>query len=276
MRSPREHTDDHAVPGWAGGRFTARSWCQLCPNPSPMTLEGTNTWILAEPSSTQCVVVDPGPLAPAHLDAVVAQVKDVGRRVSLILLTHHHDDHAESAQRFADMTGAPVRAVGRGHDGLADGDRITVGGLEVLVVSTPGHTADSISFLLPAEQVLLTGDTVLGRGSTVVAYPDGQLAAYLESLHRLERLTGSGAASALAPGHGPVVRDAATTVQAYIDHRRARLEQVRQALNRLDQPPMADHDLAQRVVEIVYAEVGPHLWPAARRSVLAQLDYLRQ
>lgn len=275
MRSARQDADDLHQPRWSGGRFTGRSWCQLCPNPSPMTLEGTNTWILAEPGSGESIVVDPGPLEPAHLDALVQHVGHRDGRVSLILLTHHHDDHAESARRFAEMTGAPVRAVGRGHDDLSDGDRLTVGGLELLVVRTPGHTADSTSFLLPAEQVLLTGDTVLGRGSTVVAYPDGDLAAYLRSLSRLEVLTGSGEVSALAPGHGPVVPDAAAAVLAYSEHRQARLEQVRQVLDQLGESPVADGDLAQRVVEIAYVDVQEHLWPAARSSVLAQLAYLQ-
>jgi len=239
-----------------------------------MTLEGTNTWILAEPDSTEAVVVDPGPLHPVHLESVLRQVEQTHRRVSLILLTHHHDDHAEAAARFADLTGAPVRAVGRGHDDLRDGDRVQVGGLEVLVVATPGHTADSISFLLPAEQTLLTGDTILGRGSTVVAYPDGELAAYLESLRRLEALTGSGRVTALAPGHGPVLVDAAGTVQSYLEHRLARLEQIRNALGGLGEPAVAETGLAQRVVEVVYADVPRAVWPAARRSVLAQLEYL--
>ncbi|HKJ12362.1 MAG TPA: MBL fold metallo-hydrolase [Ornithinimicrobium sp.] len=275
MRSGGQQAAPEDAP-WAGGRFTERAWCQLCPNPSPMTLEGTNTWILAEPGSTEAVVVDPGPLHAPHAAAVLAHVQQTGRRVGLILLTHHHDDHAESAGRFSDATGAPVRALGRGHDDLADGDRLRVGGLELSVVTTPGHTADSVSFLLPAEQVLLTGDTVLGRGTTVVAHPDGELEAYLQSLRRLEDLTRSGRVSALAPGHGPVLPDAAATVRSYLSHRKERLEQVRAALGRLGEPPVADADLAGRVVQDVYAEVPRQVWPAARRSVLAQLAYLRE
>uniref|UniRef100_UPI0012645429 MBL fold metallo-hydrolase n=1 Tax=Segeticoccus rhizosphaerae TaxID=1104777 RepID=UPI0012645429 len=179
---------------------------------------------------------------------------------------------AESADRFAELTRAPVRAIGAGHDDLRDGDRVRVGGLEIVVVATPGHTADSLSFLLPAENLLLTGDTVLGRGSTVVAHPDGELAAYLSSLGRLEAMTGSGEVTSIAPGHGPTVSDAAGTVRWYLDHRRERLDQVRDALAAgAAQAP----DVADAVVERVYADVPREVWPAARLSVLAQLDYLR-
>lgn len=245
-----------------------------------MTLEGTNTWILAEPGSEQVVVVDPGPVDEGHLAAVLADVQGRGARVALTLLTHHHADHAESAARFAELTGAPVRAIGAGHDDLAEGELLRVGGLEILVVPTPGHTLDSVSFVLPAEQVLLTGDTVLGRGTTVVAHPDGELSAYLDSLERLARLTGSGRVSSLAPGHGPVVPDAAGTVRYYQQHRRERLEQVREAVTAVerrrpvDADADADGDLADAVVRSVYADVPREVWPAARLSVLAQLAYL--
>ncbi|WP_134772326.1 MBL fold metallo-hydrolase [Ornithinimicrobium flavum] len=265
-----------ADPGWRGGAWGERAHAVLCPNPSPMTLEGTNTWVLSEPGSTDVVVVDPGPLHEEHLQAVLDHVGSRGARVALTLLTHGHDDHAESAGRWAELTGAPVRAVGRGHDDLEEGEVVRVGGLELLTVRTPGHTADSVSFLLPAEQVLLTGDTVLGRGTTVVAYPDGDLTSYLASLERLRTLTGSGRATSIAPGHGPVVPDAAGTVEHYWRHRHERLEQVRDAVERLraDPAPVAGADLADRVVQLVYADVPREVWPAARLSVLAQLDYL--
>lgn len=259
---------------WRGGGWGARAVCVLCPNPSPMTLEGTNTWVLAEPGSAEVVVVDPGPLDEGHLRTVLDHVAGREARVALTLLTHHHADHAESADRWAELTGAPVRAVGGGHDDLADGEVVRVGGLELVVVRTPGHTGDSVSFLLPAEQVLLTGDTVLGRGTTVVAYPDGDLTSYLESLERLRELSGSGEVTSIAPGHGPVVPDAAGTVEYYLDHRRERLEQVRDAVLALREVPDEGRDLADGVVETVYADVPRAVWPAARLSVLALLDYL--
>ena len=191
--------------GWQSGAVSERAYCVLAPNPGPMTLDGTNTWVLLEPGSTEAVVVDPGPLDLGHLETVLRFVEERGARVALTLLTHHHQDHAEAAEHFAAQTAALVRAIGTGHDDLTDGETVRVGGLEVTVVMTPGHTGDSVSFLLPAESALLTGDTVLGRGTTVVAWPDGELAAYLTSLERIERLAASGAATRILPGHGPLV-----------------------------------------------------------------------
>jgi len=256
------------TPAWVGGEVTTRATCLLAANPSPMTLEGTNTWVLMEPGSQDCVVVDPGPLDEQHLQRVQDVVAQRGARVALTLLTHGHWDHAESAGRFGELTGAPVRCLGAGHDGLAGGDRLDVGGLDLAVVATPGHTGDSLSFLLAAENALLTGDTVLGRGTAMVAWPDGELAAYLLSLQRIEAMTGSGEVTRILPGHGPTVPDPAGVVRYYLDHRSERLEQVRAAVA----IGGADPDV---VVEMVYAEVPRELWPAARLSVLAQLDYLR-
>jgi len=256
------------TPVWAGGEVTSRATCVLAPNPGPLTLEGTNTWLLMEPGSSQCVVVDPGPLDEHHLQRVLGLVAGSGARVALTLLTHAHLDHAESARRFGELTGAPVRAVGTGHDDLTDGDRLRVGGLDLTVVATPGHTADSLSFLLDSENALLTGDTILGRGTAMVAWPDGELAAYLASLQRIEVMTGAHQVTQILPGHGPALPDPAAVVRYYLDHRSERLEQVRAAvaLNGAE---------ADAVVETVYADVPRELWPAARLSVLAQLEYLR-
>ena len=146
---------------------------------------------------------------------------------------------------------------------------VRVGGLEVVAVATPGHTSDSYSFVLPAENTLLTGDTVLGRGTTVVAWPDGNLEAYLDSLGRIEALTGAGEVTSLLPGHGPFVPDAAATVTFYLRHRAQRLEQVRSAV-------AGGLQTALEVVESVYADVPRSVWPAAELSVQAQLEYLRE
>jgi glyoxylase-like metal-dependent hydrolase (beta-lactamase superfamily II) len=256
---------------WASGKVTERAFCILAPNPGPMTLDGTNTWVLLEPGASEAIVIDPGPLDEGHLAAVIGHVTAAGARVGLTILTHGHHDHAEAAPRFAELTGAPTCAVGTGHDDLADGDVVRLGGLELRVVATPGHTADSISFALPADHALLTGDTVLGRGTTVVAHPDGELEAYLESLERIDVLTGGGGVSTILPGHGPVVPDAAAMVTFYRLHRAERLEQVRAALA---DGASDDGDPVEGVLHRVYAEVPEAVWPAARMSIRAQLDYL--
>jgi glyoxylase-like metal-dependent hydrolase (beta-lactamase superfamily II) len=254
---------------WQGGSFGSIATCVLAPNAGPMTLEGTNTWILRDPSSSRSVVIDPGPLDESHLAAVTAAAGEV----TAVLLTHHHLDHSEAAGVFASRSGCGVRALDPayrlGSEGLTDGDVVSVGDLEIRVVATPGHTADSLSFLLPAQQALLTGDTVLGRGTSVVAHPDGHLGAYLSSLDRLHALAAAHEATAIWPGHGPVLDDALAVLDFYIGHRRARLAQVEAALQTLG--PSAT---PRAVVELVYADVDPVLWAAAELSVRAQLAHL--
>ena len=252
---------------WSGGVITPHATCILAPNPGPMTLDGTNTWVVMSPSADEAIVVDPGPRLREHLEAVAGFVAGRQARVVATVLTHGHPDHADGAQEFAELTGSPIRAVGRGHDDLADGDVLRAGPVELRVVATPGHTADSVSFVLDADSALLTGDTVLGRGTTVVAHPDGELAAYLDSLERIRELVGGGSVATILPGHGPMVPDAAAMVAFYQQHRRERLEQVRQAL--------ADGaEVVDDVLNAVYAELPAEVWPAARLSIAAQLDYL--
>jgi glyoxylase-like metal-dependent hydrolase (beta-lactamase superfamily II) len=238
-------------------------------NPSPMTLEGTNTWVLRAPGVERCVVVDPGEDDEQHL----RRVADCGP-VALVLLTHRHHDHAGGAPRFAELTGAPVRALDPslvlGSEALADGDVVAEAGVELRVVGTPGHTSDSLSFLLDgpdAATAVLTGDTILGRGTTVIAHPDGTLGPYLDSLRRLAELAPG---TEVLPGHGPELPDAPAVASAYLAHREQRLEQVRAALAGL-----GAEATARQVVETVYADVDRALWPAAELSVRAQLDHLR-
>jgi glyoxylase-like metal-dependent hydrolase (beta-lactamase superfamily II) len=246
---------------------TASASVVLAPNPGPMTLDGTNTWVLRAPGSEGCVVVDPGPLHEEHLAAVAA-----AGPVEVVLLTHGHLDHSEGARRLAELTGARVRALDPAHrlgeEGLAEGDVVAAAGLEVRVLHTPGHTSDSLSFVLPGEAVL-TGDTVLGRGTTVVAHPDGVLADYLESLRRLQDLAVGGDDLAVLPGHGPELPSAGAAAAHYLAHREGRLEQVRAAVE-------AGATTPREVVEVVYADVDRVLWDAAELSVRAQLAYLAQ
>ena len=175
-------------------------------------------------------MIDPGPADEGHLDAVA----DAAGDVRAVLLTHHHLDHSEAAREFAEPVGCGVRALDPayrlGDEGLVDGDVVTVGGLEVHVVATPGHTADSLSFVLPAERAVLTGDTVLGRGTTVVAHPDGQLGAYLDSLDRLHALAEAHEVDVVWPGHGPVIDDALPCSTTTSPTARERLGQVEDAV----------------------------------------------
>ncbi len=253
------------------GAVTERATCVLAPNPSPMTLDGTNTWILAEPGATAAVVVDPGPKHEKHLRRVIDAVERSGRRVALTLLTHGHSDHAGGARRFAKLTRSPVRALDPrlrlGDEGLAAGDVITTGGLEVRVVPTPGHTSDSLSFQLVADAAVLTGDTVLGRGTTVVAHPDGRLGDYLDSLRRLRSMAADDGVRTVLPGHGPVLHDAQGALDYYLVHRASRLAQIETALENGFRTPA-------EIVAHVYADVDRSVWPAAELSVRAQLDYV--
>lgn len=236
-------------------------------NPSPMTLDGTNTWVLKETDASRAIVVDPGPADAQHFQAVL----DVAGGVGLIVLTHGHPDHAEGANEFAQLADAPIRAVAeslsyRGKP-LRDREQVELDGLRVEVLVTPGHSADSACFLLPADDALLTGDTILGQGSTVVAHPDGKLADYLETLGKLRTVVKERGVRVVLPGHGPTREDPAGLVEQYVTHREDRLDQVRRAL-------AGGATTADEIVDVVYGDVGGDVRFAARWSVLAQLEYL--
>lgn len=254
----------------------------LADNPSGMTLEGTNTYLVGDPDADSVVLVDPGPAegAEQHLANVLAAAG--GRSVELILVTHRHGDHTGAVDLFAERTGAPVRGGSpdwcRSGAPLVPGERIPAAGVVLTAWHTPGHTSDSFSFALPddgAAGSVLTGDTVLGRGTTVIDHPDGTLADYLESLETLITL---GDATVL-PAHGPVLPSIAQVGAMYREHRHQRLDQVRAALAELD-PAQRDatstEDLTQRLLPAVYPEVEERLRPAALMSLGAQLAYLAE
>lgn len=251
---------------WHGGEVTPFAECVLAPNASAWTLDGTNTWIVGVPGNG-CVVVDPGPLEHGHGEAIEARVEDRGNQVEAVLLTHGHIDHSAGAEEFAERHNVAVRAWVRGGRSLSDRERIDVDGLTVDVLATPGHSSDSVSFIV--DGVVLTGDTVLGRGTSLVAHPDGRLSQYLRSLDALARVCADQGITRLLPGHGPVLDQPERVIEYYLTHRHERLDQVRAAVS-------GGAVSAREVVERVYADVPREVWPAAEATVLAQLDYLRE
>jgi glyoxylase-like metal-dependent hydrolase (beta-lactamase superfamily II) len=234
-----------------------------------MSLDGTNSYVLGAQGSGSVVVVDPGPQDERHLQALAG-----AGVVELILVTHRHADHTAGSARLHELTGAPVCAADpvHCHGGgvpLADGELINAAGVDIRVLATPGHTSDSVCFHLPGDGAhgsVLTGDTILGRGTTMLDYPDGTLGDYLATLDRLEVL---GAATVL-PAHGPVLPSAAAITRDYRQHRQERLDQIRAALDRLGR----DASVGE-VADVVYADVDPSVRRAAEMSVAAQLHYLR-
>lgn len=215
-----------------------------CDNPSPMTLDGTNTYVIGHQESGEAVVIDPGPHGHhRHLKAVLDAVD--GRTVTEILVTHRHADHTGSAKELSARTGAPVRGYDAGQcvpvQGtvlpLMDGEEIPAGGLSMQVLHTPGHTSDSVCLWIPEARtpetqeggaaesgVMLTGDTILGTGTTMLDHPDGTLTDYLETL----RLLGGFGDVGLLPAHGPERKSLGEVAGQYLRHRDERLQQTRE------------------------------------------------
>ncbi|SNR81675.1 Glyoxylase, beta-lactamase superfamily II [Geodermatophilus saharensis] len=240
----------------------------LAPNPSGMTLDGTNTYLVGEPGSGQAVLVDPGPDDPAHLAAVEEALAARDARCVAVLVTHHHGDHAEAAQPWGARFGAQVAAAdaavaGPGGRVLEPGERLRLAGTVLGVVPTPGHTPDHLAFRLESGAVLV-GDHVLGRGTSVVTHPEGDVVAYLESLRRVHDL----GPSALYCGHGPeLTEDPGAVLDYYLAHRAFREGQLLAALVR-------GAGTVDALVADVYAEVPRALWPAAAQSTRATLAKL--
>ncbi|WP_349930464.1 MBL fold metallo-hydrolase [Glutamicibacter mishrai] len=240
-------------------------------NPSEMTLDGTNSYLLFDPASstlqpgTEVVLIDPGPELQSHLQAL-SQFE-----IQLVLITHRHADHTGGIDRLRQLVAAPVRAKLAEHcrdaDPLAEGEIISAAGVQIQVHDTPGHTSDSVCFTVDGSH-LFTGDTVLGRGTTILEHPDGTLADYLASLNRLLGLPDM----PLHPAHGQQHETSHQLLRAYLEHRESRLDQVRAALQKLGKAG-ADATPAQ-LLEFVYPDLDPRLVGAASRSLEAQLHYL--
>lgn len=242
------------------------------PNPGPKTLTGTHTYAVGE---HDIYIIDPGPDIPHHVVRVAEFATAGTRRARGILLTHGHPDHAPAGRRLAGMLEIPVWAseampaedaqeLGVTHR-FGDGHRWTVSGDELVALHTPGHTRDHAAFWMPGAAILFAGDTILGRGTTLIAPPEGDMIEYLRTLERLKNLQ----PKFIAPGHGPMVEDPAGCIDGYIRHRREREMQILEVLQR-------NPGTVAAIVRRVYQDVDPRLYELAGGSVEAQLIKLER
>ena len=260
-------------------------------NPSPMTLDGTNSYVLFTADDNAAVIIDPGPQLDEHLGALSELVGD--RELRGIVLTHHHWDHSDllkTVDEWAPQT--PVFAVDSAfarfvppleHEDLSgDNAVLEFGPAEtdrIRLVSTPGHTLDSISVL--AGTVLFSGDTVLGRGTTVIMHGDGSVEKYLDSLARLRSMVEQGRITEIQPAHGESIANPAEVLDYYISHRRERLDEVRAALAEQDAQLdgleiSPEHELTEAVGRIVYATAPQDMRQTVNTIVAAQLEYVQK
>jgi len=230
-----------------------------------MTLEGTNQYLLGRDEIT---VIDVALPSAEHIDGILAEVEAMGgKKIEKILLTHIHRDHSGGALALKKRSGAKL-GLFRSRAGFLGGEDFTYGagdllpydGGELRVIHTPGHESGHCCFYEPKEQVLFTGDHILGRGTTVIPPPDGDMALYIQSLEKLLDLK----IGSLLPGHGPRVHDPYGKIREYIDHRMMREREVLQCLR-------AGHDTIPAIVAAVYTDTPAALLPVAQLSVEAHL-----
>jgi glyoxylase-like metal-dependent hydrolase (beta-lactamase superfamily II) len=235
----------------------------LAPNPGVMTGPGTNTYLVG---NEQVAVIDPGPADDGHLDAVAAAGAG---RIRWILVTHTHPDHAPGAAGLRTRTGAEVLGYDARDDfepdtEIGDGWELAADGFTLAAVHTPGHASNHLCYVLGSERLLFSGDHIMNGSTVVIAPPDGDMAAYLRALERLQDLAVEG----IAPGHGPFIDDPGAKVEEYLTHRRAREVAIADAL------AGSRRATVEELVAAVYVDVPEHLHPIARFSVWAHLRKL--
>ncbi|RZO69822.1 MAG: MBL fold metallo-hydrolase [OM182 bacterium] len=248
-------------------------------NPSPFTFHGTGTYILG---TGKVAVIDPGPDDDQHIQAILQGLGD--ESISHILITHTHMDHSPGARPLQAICGAPTYAYGPHGAGkieqgvqveeggdmdfvpdhlVRDGDIIAGGDWSVECVYTPGHTSNHMCFQLREQRALFTGDHVMGWSTSIISPPDGDMAAYMDSLHRLlERDDDT-----YWPTHGPEISEPRALVRAFIEHRREREQQILDCV-------AGGTQLISQMVPLMYRDTPEFMYPAAARSVLAAVEYL--
>lgn len=252
---------------WEGGQVTPYAHCLLCPGDNPLVLGGTNTWILADPGADECVVVDAGPDDYQHAERIVRHCEGRGMRIAAVLATHDHFDHIGSSRYVSAFAGG-VPIFARAYGNLPDGPLVVPGvDLDIEVISLPGHSSDSVGFLVREDGSILTGDVLFARSSSLVCWPDGTLGDYLRSLDALAAFVRETEAQRLLPGHGVPIENPLERIVAAHGHRMQRLNQVVSAV-RSGIPADAD-----TLVESIYNDIADGLTKAAKRNVLAQLEY---
>lgn len=246
----------------ATARLSRRVTAVLAPNPGVMTGPGTNTYVIGSPP---CAVIDPAADDPGYLDEII----DAAGEVGLILVTHRHPDHIGGVAALAERTGAlvaahgPDLADGVGVRPIADSETVEVGGVGLKAMHTPGHAPDHLCFLIEGTQELIVGDNVLGRGTAVIAPPDGNMTDYLDSLRRMLQAV----PERLYPGHFEPIEDARAAVEGYIAHRLDREAKILAAV-------ASGEGSLDRIVAAAYDDTPTELHPIARGSALAHLEKL--